>query len=49
VVNLGVPDRFLPHGSPAGLRAELGLDAGGIARAAARLCQVPALRADRSA
>jgi len=30
---LGVPDRLIEHGSPADLRAELGLDAPGIAQA----------------
>lgn len=31
---LGIPDRLVEHGNPADIRAELGLDAPGIARAA---------------
>ncbi len=49
VISLGIPDRFVPHGTPAGLRAEMGLDAGGIARAAARLCGLGSGEAGRSA
>ncbi|MBN2809057.1 MAG: 1-deoxy-D-xylulose-5-phosphate synthase [Deltaproteobacteria bacterium] len=30
VVNTGLPDRFVPHGTPAQLRSDLGLDAAGI-------------------
>ena len=29
---IGIPDRFIEHGAPTELSAELGLDAGGIAR-----------------
>ncbi len=34
---LGIPDRFIPHGRASELRRELGLDAYGIAEAAAKL------------
>ena len=36
VINLGIPDRYIPQGTQEGLRAELGLDADGIVRAALR-------------
>jgi len=36
---LGIPDLFVPHGSQALLRADLGLDADGIAEAARALCK----------
>ncbi len=32
ILNLGLPDAFVPHGDPKGLLAELGLDAAGIER-----------------
>lgn len=32
VIVLGVPDRYIPQGKPAGILADLGLDAAGIAR-----------------
>ena len=35
---LGLPDRFVPHGDARAQRAELGLDAAGIRRAARELC-----------
>ena len=38
LVSLGLPDRFLPHGTAADLLAELGLSADGIAQAAERMC-----------
>jgi len=34
VVNLGLPDRHLPHGKPAEVLAQCGLDAAGIAQSA---------------
>jgi hypothetical protein len=34
---LAIPDRVVEHGDPAAIRAALGLDADGIARAARRL------------
>jgi 1-deoxy-D-xylulose-5-phosphate synthase len=37
VTTLGVPDTFVPHGDPAALRRSLGLDAGGITKAALEL------------
>jgi len=36
VVNLGLPDRHLPHGKPADVLAQCGLDAAGIAQSARR-------------
>jgi 1-deoxy-D-xylulose-5-phosphate synthase len=33
VKRLGIPDRFIEHGSQAQLRKDLGLDAAGIAKA----------------
>ncbi|MDD9851464.1 MAG: 1-deoxy-D-xylulose-5-phosphate synthase [Gammaproteobacteria bacterium] len=36
VVNLGLPDRHLPHGKPAEVLAQCGLDAAGIAQSARR-------------
>ena len=49
VTCLAVRDRFVPHGLPEGLLAELGLDASGIARAALRLCGRQSLRVERPA
>jgi 1-deoxy-D-xylulose-5-phosphate synthase len=48
LTSLGLPDRFLPHGTSAVLRAELGLTADGIAQAAERLCQQGTDSAGRS-
>ncbi len=49
VASLGISDKFVPHGSPAGLRAELGLDPSGIARAGVSMCQKSATLMDNSA
>ena len=49
VTCLAVPDRFIPHGLPEGLLAELGLDASGIARAALRLCGRQSVRVEQPA
>ncbi len=47
MARLGLPDEFLPHGSPARLRAECGIDAAGIAAAVRRLVSVEPLRSVR--
>jgi 1-deoxy-D-xylulose-5-phosphate synthase len=39
VKRLGLPDRFIEHGSQAELRASLSLDAGGIREAIQSLAQ----------
>ncbi len=44
VTRLGLPDRFVTHGDPARQRAELGIDANGIARACRALMGVRAAR-----
>jgi 1-deoxy-D-xylulose-5-phosphate synthase len=44
VRRLGLPDEFVTHGDPARQRAELGLDAEGIARACRALAKVGAKR-----
>jgi 1-deoxy-D-xylulose-5-phosphate synthase len=44
VRRLGLPDEFVTHGDPARQRAELGLDADGIARACRELAKVGAKR-----
>jgi 1-deoxy-D-xylulose-5-phosphate synthase len=44
VRRLGIPDQFVTHGDPARQRAELGLDAEGIARACRELGKVGAKR-----
>ncbi len=49
LVNLGINDEFVPHGSAAALRAGLGLDASGIARAAVSLCGRQSTELDHSA
>jgi 1-deoxy-D-xylulose-5-phosphate synthase len=41
---LGLPDAFVTHGDPAKQRAELGIDADGIARACRELAQARATR-----
>jgi len=38
LTTLGIPDRFVPHGTQAELRRDLGLDAEGIAAAALSAC-----------
>ena len=42
VKRLGIPDRYIEHGSQAQLRADLGLDAAGIAASVAELLRRPA-------
>jgi len=45
ILNLGLPDRYLEHGSPAQMRGEAGLDAAGIEQAIrARLGDVASLK-----
>jgi 1-deoxy-D-xylulose-5-phosphate synthase len=44
VRRLGIPDQFVTHGDPARQRAELGLDAEGIARACRELAKIRATR-----
>jgi 1-deoxy-D-xylulose-5-phosphate synthase len=44
VRRLGLPDAFVTHGDPAKQRAELGIDADGIARACRELAKVRAVR-----
>jgi 1-deoxy-D-xylulose-5-phosphate synthase len=44
VRRLGLPDQFVTHGDPARQRAELGLDADGIARACRELAKERAAR-----
>jgi 1-deoxy-D-xylulose-5-phosphate synthase len=41
---LGLPDAFVTHGDPAKQRAELGIDADGIARACRELAKARATR-----
>jgi 1-deoxy-D-xylulose-5-phosphate synthase len=44
VLNLGIPDAFIEHGTPAEMLAACGLDAAGLERGIrARLDAVPAL------
>ena len=38
VRTLGVPTQYIPHGKPAAILADLGLDASGIAESARSLC-----------
>jgi 1-deoxy-D-xylulose-5-phosphate synthase len=44
VRRLGIPDQFVTHGDPARQRAELGIDAEGIARACRELAKIRATR-----
>jgi len=44
LLRLGLPDEFVHHGSPAKLRAALGLDADGIAAAVRKLASVTPIR-----
>jgi 1-deoxy-D-xylulose-5-phosphate synthase len=44
VRRLGIPDQFVTHGDPARQRAELGIDAEGIARACRELAKLRAAR-----
>jgi 1-deoxy-D-xylulose-5-phosphate synthase len=44
VRRLGIPDEFVTHGDPARQRAELGIDADGIARACTELAKLGAKR-----
>jgi 1-deoxy-D-xylulose-5-phosphate synthase len=44
VRRLGIPDQFVTHGDPARQRAELGIDAEGIARACRELAKLGAKR-----
>jgi deoxyxylulose-5-phosphate synthase len=37
----GIPDRFIEHGAPAELNADLRLDPGGIASVVAEFCRLP--------
>jgi deoxyxylulose-5-phosphate synthase len=44
VLVLGVPDRYIPQGSPAGILAELGLDGPGIAASTLKAFHAGGLR-----